>query len=100
MCDAVYRLDNCSWCESELCCIFHSAFEAPDPSYRLVADSVSNFVADLLLHNPGQYCLLATLVFFFLYACKFVCVWCVCVCVCVCVWCVCAWCVCVYNAEA
>ena len=47
MCDAVYHLDNCSWCESELCCIFHSAFEAPDPSYRLVADSVSNLVAEV-----------------------------------------------------
>ena len=47
MCDAVYHLDNCSWCESELCCIFHSAFEAPNLSYRLVADSVSNLVAEV-----------------------------------------------------
>ena len=29
------------------CDIFHSAFEAPDPSYRLVADSVSNFVTEV-----------------------------------------------------
>ena len=42
-------MDNCSWCESELCCT--QCFEAPNPSYRLVADSVSNFVAEV--HNES-----------------------------------------------
>ena len=42
MCDVVYQ-QSYHWTSV----IFHSAFEAPDPPYRLIADSVSNFVAEV-----------------------------------------------------
>ena len=36
------------WCDNELYYIFYSAFEAPCPAYRLVADSISSFITEYI----------------------------------------------------